>query len=464
MYSMLTFRRFRQFVAGLSLLAAVHNVGAVLLPLGFGLALVTGVSQTSLILPLIASTVLVGGALALLTLGAPPGAPASSAPITVQINPKVPLITPAGWTPPVAPSIQPTPPNSMSPTSSVVYQLAGVNYSTKMDWCNAYKAAHWQPTIIPWVRDLTNGSTVCDGSYTGVAPAIVTSTAFGPTTINSCPTGYTLSSGQCVLSNAALVQKPSNGTCTILRTGNVFSGDPYDPDCFLSPAGLSGLGTSTIFWSGGATGSDGGGSVTINNDNSVTINNTVNNSGGTRTVTTITGSAPASDGTVLVTGKNEGDYSGQGSAATSAPAPLTMPTDYNRESTQQEIKGVLDQLKTGQCGGPGQPACVMSEAGVSDAASSLTSSMSSSAGDRDSAFSAREALITGRSGGVGPGMTFPWQIETGAVCSPLVLDASKGLVFDLCAQIPRIHEILSYFFYLFTALGIFGIFFSKGEK
>lgn len=459
MYSMLISRRFRQLVAGVSLLAAVHGVGAALLPLGFGLGLVTGISATSLILPLVASTVLVGGALALLSLGAPPGGPVSEAPITVHLNPQVPLKTPPGWTPPVSPAIQPTPPSSTSSTAG--HTSLGYFGTTPLAACMAHLTAlYGGGTCTPL-------STVCAGSNIDYARYKPNGVYIGngcTMTAYQCPAGYTVSGSTCNLSNSSLVQKPSDGTCAIIRNGNVFSGDTNDPDCSILPSGISGLGTSTLSWSGGADGTDGGGSVTINNDNSVTITNTVNNPGGDRTVTTINGSAPATDGTVSVTGKIEGDYAGQGTAATSSSAPaLQIPSDYNRETTQQGIKGVLDQLKTGQCGGPGQPACVMSEDGVSDASSAMSSSVSSSESDRDSAFAAREALITGQSAGVGPGMDFPWQIDPGS-CAPLVMDSSRGLEFDLCSKIPLIHEVLSYFFYVFTALGIFALFFSKGEK
>jgi len=55
-------------------------------------------------------------------------------------------------------------------------------------------------------------------------------------TITSCPSGYTNTAGTCNLTNAAIVQKPVDGVCTIIRTNNSYTADANDADCSATGA------------------------------------------------------------------------------------------------------------------------------------------------------------------------------------------------------------------------------------
>ena len=70
---------------------------------------------------------------------------------------------------------------------------------------------------------------------------------------------------------------------------------------------------------------------------------------------------------------------------------------------------------------------------------------------------ADQSILT-RSGGVGQGFSWPWEINAGS-CSPLVIDSQKGLVIDICPHIPLIHQVLGYVFYVLTAIAMFNVFF-----
>lgn len=69
--------------------------------------------------------------------------------------------------------------------------------------------------------------------YTCVAYTSVSGT-------KTAPAGYNQSTGALV--DASQVMYPKDGRCTILRSGNVFSGDPKDPDCLASAMTSSSLG------------------------------------------------------------------------------------------------------------------------------------------------------------------------------------------------------------------------------
>lgn len=112
------------------------------------------------------------------------------------------------------------------------------------------------------------------------------------------------------------------------------------------------------------------------------------------------------------------------------------------------------------CGLPGQEPCnvLVDERGVQTAIETLNPLGQAATQSITSIFDATEQSITTRAGGVGQGFQWPWQINAGN-CAPLVMDSQKGLVFDICPQIPLIHQILGYVFYVLTAIAIFNVFF-----
>lgn len=128
----------------------------------------------------------------------------------------------------------------------------------------------------------------------------------------------------------------------------------------------------------------------------------------------------------------------------------TSTTEVNQQQPTQ----------TQSCGLPGQEPCnvLVDERNVQAAIDTLTPLGQTATQNVTSAFDAADQSILTRSGGVGQGFAWPWEINAGS-CSPLVIDAQKGLVIDICPHIPLIHQILSYVFYVLTAIAIFNVFF-----
>ncbi len=159
----------------------------------------------------------------------------TSAPLTVKLNPKDPLPTPAGWTAAIAPNIHPVPPATAAALPPSYYIMgAGLDaarYSTQEGACAAvaagtYFANAWGPPIS---YEMLSGGGNCR-IFEPNSP-FRSSTLPVNSQAGACPAGYTLSAGVCNLSNAAVVPKPSDNNCQIIRVGNTYSADTRDPDC-----------------------------------------------------------------------------------------------------------------------------------------------------------------------------------------------------------------------------------------
>jgi len=357
-------RRLRYLVLVLALLPAWSYA---LIPLGFGLALLTGISESSLILPLTAASAIVGVALTWVTLGGSPGSSASSAPVMVQIEPTAPVATPPGWTAPAAGQVQPTPPS----TASTQTCFSGVSSASSVACdANASPSAQAAGDIAGAQQGYhrgdgppatETGGTQNGGQWFGCDISIndCWATNNGKRIVNlwksnNCPIGYTSNgSGGCNLSNASVVKKPTDGRCYIVRSGNSYGADPNDPDCLAGLPAEWTAGPNFVSWAGKGNG-DGGGAVTIDAGTSrVTVINNKQNSDGTTTTTTVEvgapdAGAPVGQGTKVI-GVKEETRQGQGTqvgGTTSAP-PLQLPTDYNREATQQQIRDDIRSMQSG---------------------------------------------------------------------------------------------------------------------
>ena len=159
-----------------------------------------------------------------------------SASVRVPINPKAPLPTPSGWTAPVFPSVNPSPPatGTLTTTFSNATFLGSQTFSSGPALCSALAAigAAGGPTNglfgVSW-----NGSTACVGPNGSAAASIA----------NTCPTGYTFSAGVCGSPNALTVVKPPDNSCGVRRVANVYTNDAADTvDCAASPLAGSGTG------------------------------------------------------------------------------------------------------------------------------------------------------------------------------------------------------------------------------
>lgn len=166
-------------------------------------------------------------------------------------------------------------------------------------------------------------------------------TTFSISTNVTCPAGYSLSGSVCNLTNEALVMKPSNGQCGVIRTGNTITNDPRDPDC--SGSGSTAAAMSESASGGVATASSGGKTLQVSIDNAtgnVTITGTSPNSDGSSTVTSLH---------VSGSGSNVGTVTGTGTATIAGTGDMTDPTKT---------------ASVGACGGAGLPPCKLDETGT----------------------------------------------------------------------------------------------------
>lgn len=433
--------------------------GAVLLPLGWGLGLVTGVTTASLILPLTAASIVVGAAITWITVGGTPNNQINTAPLQVQIDPKAPLETPPGWTDPVAPAVKPTPPSTYQ---SPPIPSANVPTTTVQNWdtamggaqCVVYFNTATANTYFMMAPSAAGCPGVLTQGYTGASlqnpPRYLFQTSpWGPAVPGyNCPNYNGATRAACTLTNATLVQKPADSRCTIVRTGNSYGVDPQDPDCAAGLPAEWNAGPNSISWGGKGNG-DGGGSITTDAvTGETTIINKKQNSDGTTTITTIKTGAPvpgaAAGAGVTVKGISENTVVGQGTLqGSTAPGGIEMPTDYNREPTQQQIKTGIDSLNT-----------KLDATGVDSTLSAEKSALDSAAQAQIDAL----ATATNRtSSGLGFTFGFP---DPGA-CSPLTFAipgaAGRTLVIDWCPAQAPIKSIGSFIVSLFAAMYLFSL-------
>jgi len=159
-------------------------------------------------------------------------------------------------------------------------------------------------------------------------------------TVTDCPAGYGATATTCDLTNAALVQKPTDGRVTVKRVGNAFVVDPQDSADFVGmPPTMTIASTQVSFSDGTETRS-----VTIDpTTGKITATASRWNGDGTSTNTLVTFGTPLSAGAdIPIAGQITGTYSGTGELA--------------------QLKGT----SSATCGNAGQPACVstISETGT----------------------------------------------------------------------------------------------------
>lgn len=257
-----------------------------------------------------------------------------------------PLSTPSNYSPPANNNSQPIPP---SVNGSPVNTCTIYGFVSSPDCVAARQQA------IDYWKSLYPASAAC-AVFTGgttASPSVAISGCaggtLGGTFASVCPAGYAASGSSCVLSNAAAVQKPADGRCQILVSVAGYVVDPNDPECGGAAANL-GVTVTPSKISVTKPGSLTNGEVTINGDGSRTVTyKTSNVTNNTTTITTVN-LIPTSDGqNAIVSGNSTTVVAGTGTAAGSTPAApaaptINIPTDYNREATQQQIKSSVDTL------------------------------------------------------------------------------------------------------------------------
>jgi len=180
-------------------------------------------------------------------------------------------------------------------------------------------------------------------SWTAIAPNGTvfpyTHSFFSRVTVKVCPSGYTLVSGNCNLTNPALVKYEPDGVSTyVVGADGKFQPDPRDPDTpAASVSGISGSSSVTQKTTDGkqssTTQANPDGSITHTTSNqyfddlegvikdfkqSVTINNAGN----------VTSYSTTNNAVNVTNGQT-------------TPVNSDFPNDYNRESTQLELKNAV---------------------------------------------------------------------------------------------------------------------------
>lgn len=361
----------------------------------------------------------------------------------IKLNPKTPLDTPSGWTAPVPPAIEPTPPSTTG-TQTFGYPSYTGPLNTTQAICDNMPAA----TIMA----APNGNLY----YHNVSPAAEVIGANGLTwnqtgfctvggvghtvrdAFAGCAAGYTYSGGTCTLNNPAIVLKPADGKCTIKRDGNSFSGDTRDPDCSVNPGVV--VSGSTVTVSPSPTGTenlrykfepDGSGSITHSKPDGT---------GSTVEKRVVFGPPDSTTGDSPVLGTQESKYSGTGSLKGENPLG-EIPTDYNRETTQQSI---LAELKK--------------DRKIDETGMPTDSSLSGPDAQFNTESNNRKTALEGIANRteLGLGLSITWPVSTCNDPTFEIPGTGKSMTVPMCARRPDLQAVGNWMvailagFYIFT--------------
>lgn len=439
---MTTAAKYRRQLAALSLVLAVSPVLAII-PLGFGLGLVTGFAENSLILPVIGSTLVIGSIIGLIS-----GHDSTQAPtlknrvITAMLNPKIEVPNrPAGWKDPI-PSIPSQPiPGDVAKTK--LWKVQTKTGTVPNDVCDQYvksifPAGYFGTYLAPGTCQARNSSGGLVYSY-------------AESFTEDCPdgSGWNDSVGMCQFS-APGKQKPSDGHCTIVRDGNTFSADPYDlADC----SAASTAGNMSVTSTKATIDKKDGNTIetTINPDGSATITTTTTSNGQTH-VSVVNVTAPnAATGNTTVTGQAGDTYQGTGDATDETPNENISfdKTGLATEGTQSAIKGVLDSIDNSLKPGAGND-----------------SSLQTQKDALDTAMDSFADLFGGTSTTGDHGLTWDWFPSipsSGACTNPSINIKGETLTIDFCTAAGIAREALSWLVYIFGSLMILNILTGKKE-
>lgn len=354
----------------------------------------------------------------------------------VQLSPSAQLATPDGWTPPASGQVEPTPPSSATGTTGYKMGTAsgGYIYPTADAACHSYGYASAGPNGICY---FANGDVGASSWVSGT----------------SCPTGYLLSGTSCVISDPSIVPKPSDGVCTIKRTGNSFGVDPRDPDCASGkiPATVA-VGSNSITMQN-ADGTTKG--VTINSDGSSTVTESRPNYTTNTTETNTTNfSAPDASGQVKVTGQGQGAIPGTGSLAGTGTSTTNVTFDKSGLATEGTLGGIKSDT--------GAIKDALTKTDGVDTSSSSEKSAFDSAVDSISAMFGDEPNKTS---GLQNDFSVAGLLPTQCGCVPLTIDY-KGhhASFDWCSPMEVIKGALAWVIGFLTAFYILSLFRVGGGK
>jgi len=426
-------------------------VVSALLPLVAG-GLVMATNSTTLTTALFGSALVVGAAVGFVGLGS--STTPAAAPVLVHINASEPLPTPSGWTAPVSPSIEPKAPNlAHNSWGGTTWNIGAYSYGNAPQVCAQSSATPTRNGYdgLLYIRHPVATPTPTTGGYTWTyrTPCPTGGDYIFTAPVPTCPSGYTSSGGVCVATPGA-VDKPSDSKCTIIRTGNTFAADPKDPDCSV------GVGTDVTI-SGTeieARPTNQKQKVKINGDGSVTTTTTtINTSNNTTTTTTINVSGTGV-GNAKITGIGTTTVPGTGDQAGSTPIPSPGEDGKATEATLAAAKGKLDEIKAGQCGGSGQPACKIDETGTPTDAT-----LSAQKSDFDKAGDARKGAIEGTGTSpvtsLGFGLSIPWPSPGGCSNPSFSIPHMGTLSPDFCAKHADVQAAMNWIVIVGAMISIF---------
>lgn len=348
--------------------------------------------------------------------------------------------------------------------------LAGVCAALKERWCST----HTLSTCNQYSCDFTcalGGQFIlsaCNGA--GCTPT--TSTPFGAFGGKTCttgeeplvsnpsnvctpafvlPDGYNKSAatGQsgAVVNNNATYPRPADGKCNVVRTGNAYSADAADPDCAVATLATAGItvGASSVT----ARATDGPKTTTAKVDATAagtTATATSEDSDTTRVESRIVTIGPGGAGGGAVTGSGHitGTGSGvgvvndqnvnvkEGGGSSGEIEFPELPTDYNREATQQAILAEL----------------TAAPADLDGAVDSL-----------DAATDERISAFDGATGAHGITLSFSPILPTPSCSFPTFSVAGHSLdMSSWCPRLEILRQLIGLALYVGTAFALYDIF------
>lgn len=262
----------------------------------------------------------------------------------------------------------------------------------------------------------------------------------------ACPAGYTLSSGNCVLTDVAQVTKPAGTvSCEITRkSDNTWYIDPKNPECASLAASITQSADKK--------------KLTVTNGAGKTATVTDNDDG--------TRDYDFQDGDTwrnIKTGPYDPGLGGR---------PITSITDGGGTNpggtagTPGGSTGGTGSGSGGSCGGAGQPACSIDDSGFDGKATDgdgLT-------GKVDAHDQSIKDKLTSMNPADKHGMDWTWLPSIPRVaCTPFEFGtAGKTMTIDMCSTFAVIRQALGWLLYIFMAWGLFDLLMSgtttKGRK
>lgn len=426
-----------------------------------------------------AATAAVAGGLALLSIKLKDSSGADA--VTVRINPKAPQAVPSGWSAGAQAYSAPVPPSSATQGVTVSYCIDGnsaVSASgsfASIGACVAQISATLTASNAGSVTLTGSGAGTWTGNRYNAAGAFLWTIAGSFTTVSSCPSGYTVSGATCNLSNAAVVNKPSDNVAQYDGTGSTFDADAYDPDTSGVPANYIRSSDGKVITINSGTDKI---VVTQNADASISLDQWKGRGDGTSDHVGLRVGPPNSGatnggrvGTGAVNERVVGEGTSAGTTAASGGGTVNC-VGCATEATQLQVKSAVEGIKND--GVKIKEEESVSASARSDASTKMTTTTTAHA-DHETKFSNVAGSGLGALGVPGLGdFSAPGAHEQGSVpglfvqpasCSPVVSTwGSRSVSFDVCPVANFVKPILEWFLYGLTVLYVYGAFWRRPQE